>query len=531
MPFGDGVRRPCTLIFQAPEPLRTGSQSEFVEKLVTAVAGHDITAVQFVPGYHVRVTFRLESSRDTVFRDGLVIDGVDVHLTEADSTLCHVYVHHLPVEVPDDDLREALRSYGRIVSVDDVFYRDTRIRTGSRIVKMYIEDDIPSRVRVLRYPCRVWYRSQPQVCYICQKPAHVAADCPLRGLCRKCRKPGHIARDCVDSPEEPPRAADAPDASSQPEPSPTADDARSDSSEPMDADELASGDEEVLANAPPQTGSPRRTRSSTARARAVPDDSLPASQATFPPSGVVPDVSGSPSPPLTDPAPSSSADLLSPPEVLPAPMFNVIPGFLPPVFSPLAPVRTAPPEVRDAILTSHSARSMFYTEKLVPLDGSSPVFSHVVHDHGSMTCAILEDSVTFESARAEHYADCHASPTVSRLSPPVSTALPGVPRCVDLSPLPPSITPSRFTQFIYDSEDDIKALMEQLLLTIRSTELDFHSYTPDEIKSILPAGFTSLSDHDKNGFLDLICCGNFRELISTQLRDDESDSDEDYPDD
>lgn len=137
---------------------------------------------------------------------------------------------------------------------------------------MYVDDDIPSRVRVLRYPCRVWYCSQPQVCYICKKPSHVAADCLFRGLCRKCRKPGHIARDCDNSLEEPPRsdgssAPPAAVASSQPEHSPDvtppvpdvcspANDASSDSSESMDADDLASGDEEVLANAPPQTGSP-----------------------------------------------------------------------------------------------------------------------------------------------------------------------------------------------------------------------------------------------------------------------------------
>ena len=109
MPFSEGVQRSCTLIFQAPESLRTGSQVKFVHKLLAAVAGHDVSAVQFVPGYHVHVTFHLESSRAAVFRDGLVIDGVNVHVTEADSTVCYVYVHHLPVEVPDQNLREALR--------------------------------------------------------------------------------------------------------------------------------------------------------------------------------------------------------------------------------------------------------------------------------------------------------------------------------------------------------------------------------------------------------------------------------------
>ena len=155
MPFAEKVARPCTLIFQVPEELRTGSKVDFVHKLVAAVADHEISAIQFVPNFHVRVTFRLLSSRESVFRGGLRIDGVDIDLIEAESTLSYVYVHHLPVEVSEGDLRSPLNSFGRTVSVDDCFFPSTRIRNGSRVVKMYVEEDIPSRLRILRYPCVV----------------------------------------------------------------------------------------------------------------------------------------------------------------------------------------------------------------------------------------------------------------------------------------------------------------------------------------------------------------------------------------
>ena len=89
MPFGENVERPCTLIFKVPECLCTGSKVEFVHKLVAAVADHEISGVQF-PNFHVRVTFRLLSSRESVFRDGLFIDGVNINLIEAESTFCHV---------------------------------------------------------------------------------------------------------------------------------------------------------------------------------------------------------------------------------------------------------------------------------------------------------------------------------------------------------------------------------------------------------------------------------------------------------
>lgn len=85
--FGKKVARPRTLVFQVPESLRNGSKQEFVQKIITAVKGHEVSAVQLVPGYHIPVTFKLESSSNTVFHDGLVLDDVNVHLIEADSTM------------------------------------------------------------------------------------------------------------------------------------------------------------------------------------------------------------------------------------------------------------------------------------------------------------------------------------------------------------------------------------------------------------------------------------------------------------
>ena len=49
---------------------------------------------------------------------------------------------------------------------------------------------------VMRYPIRVWYRGQVQVCNICRRSEHRAASCPLRDVSLKCRRGGHFARDC-----------------------------------------------------------------------------------------------------------------------------------------------------------------------------------------------------------------------------------------------------------------------------------------------------------------------------------------------
>ena len=77
---------------------------------------------------------------------------------------------------------------------------------------MSLQAETPTKLFVLRYPCRVWYRGQVQVCNICRSPEHRAASCPLRDLCLKCRQSGHFVRDCPGVPPAVPIVADVPPA-------------------------------------------------------------------------------------------------------------------------------------------------------------------------------------------------------------------------------------------------------------------------------------------------------------------------------
>ena len=186
-------------MFSVPVAFRDGPREEFFRKLVAALDGHVISCIQFVPGYFVRVTFRFLESLQSVFRSGIVVDGVCLPMSEADSTYRNVYVHHYPCEVPDSAVVDALANFGTIHSVERLRYKDSLIRTGSRLIKMSLEGAIPCKLFVSHFSCRVWYCDQLQVCSICEDPAHRAADCPLHGLCRKCRQPGHVERNCPSS--------------------------------------------------------------------------------------------------------------------------------------------------------------------------------------------------------------------------------------------------------------------------------------------------------------------------------------------
>lgn len=207
MPFGEKVARPNTLVFQVPEALRVGSRDEFLEKLISALRGLDIRAIQFVPNYHVRVTFESLDARNEVFRRGLKLGGVLISLIEADPSVCLVYLHNCPVEVPNSVVKTALSDYGDFLSIERLCHTGTAIQNGSRTIKLIPNDDIPSKLHILRYPCRVWYAGQPQVCHICEASSHRAAECPLKGLCRRCKQPGHVARDCQNPPPPNPSAA------------------------------------------------------------------------------------------------------------------------------------------------------------------------------------------------------------------------------------------------------------------------------------------------------------------------------------
>ena len=191
------VDRPNTLIVKIPDELSDLSDSEVVDKLVASLNVDDISAIQFMPRCFVRITFCSFSARNEAFLAGISIDSTRLYTMEADPVVKDVYLEHLPVEVSDDAVAEALRPFGSVLFFHDMLYPGTSIRTGTRLLKMSLASDIPVNFCVLRYPCRVFYRGQPRPCSICRSPDHRAADCSLRDVCRLCHQPGHFARDCT----------------------------------------------------------------------------------------------------------------------------------------------------------------------------------------------------------------------------------------------------------------------------------------------------------------------------------------------
>lgn len=99
------------------------------------------------------------------------------------------------MEAGDAGIRLALAPYGKILDISyQRFSGFKQISTGTRIVRMSLEQHIPFQCNIQGYSCRIWYSGQPLKCTIV-KGTHKAADCPDKNKCKRRHLTGHFAKD------------------------------------------------------------------------------------------------------------------------------------------------------------------------------------------------------------------------------------------------------------------------------------------------------------------------------------------------
>lgn len=195
------VHQPNTVVIHAHGMVAARSSNVLVQMMSEKLDFAKVRSIQFIPGGRIRVTFTCLEYRNVILnRKTFQIDDVHhLNVTESDAPVTNVYVHYLPVEAGDAGIRLALSPFGKVLGINHQRFAGFRdIATGSRIVRMSLQQHIPFQCNIQGYPCRVWYSGQPLKCTICSG-VHKAADCPDRNKCKRCHQAGHFARDCQNA--------------------------------------------------------------------------------------------------------------------------------------------------------------------------------------------------------------------------------------------------------------------------------------------------------------------------------------------
>lgn len=158
--------------------------------------GVTITGVQRMGHGLYHVTVDNEESYQRLRAKHITVQGTELSFTEKRKRATVVSVLYYPVEASNSDLAKTLEGFGEIIAMKEMVYKEApEIKTGTRLFRMYVKNNIPRRIQVNGDTVQVIYTGQPETCNICQSIGHKAERCE-RAKCTRCLGNGHLAKVC-----------------------------------------------------------------------------------------------------------------------------------------------------------------------------------------------------------------------------------------------------------------------------------------------------------------------------------------------
>lgn len=124
-------------------------------------------ASNIATAHHLKHAFRINPDKKLAIPVYVDDDTIDVR------------IHDLPTDVPNLEIAEAMREYGKVLSIRDEVWRDffPGVPNGVRVLKMKLSKPVPSYITVRKYRTLATHTSQIATCRHCGLKRHASRSC------------------------------------------------------------------------------------------------------------------------------------------------------------------------------------------------------------------------------------------------------------------------------------------------------------------------------------------------------------------
>ncbi|CAN7977386.1 unnamed protein product, partial [Ixodes persulcatus] len=170
---------------------------EIIDSLYRLVGEDSLAHLQHIGAMNFLAAVGSTAAADRMVEQGhLLLRNAVVPLEQVGPRIIHVRVFRLPPYVPDDALQAVFSSYGKVLAISYLTYKDRpKLFTGTRVLRMEMKTPVPNFVNVGGHRVMCEYRGMKKVCARCGLEGHFGAACRTP-RCDRCGVFGHGTDGC-----------------------------------------------------------------------------------------------------------------------------------------------------------------------------------------------------------------------------------------------------------------------------------------------------------------------------------------------